>query len=215
MATAATAGVKRTRGDVPVYCGHLATKRARGAAPLPVDNAMHLLLRADGASPARVDARTRALDAAGVTPGALAQLLRIVHGDTRALLALVDLNARAPAVRSVLGDMAARGASVVDLNIRSHAYCTANKATVARAFLASHEQHTLACGVLRFAVTSVFAGEHAVAVRVLSGGGVRDVLLADWCRAYDFCPVSNPCSVPNLVIITAENGRAFLVPFTS
>eukprot|EP00171_Calliarthron_tuberculosum_P014914 IDg14914t1 len=62
MATAATAGVKRARGsDVPVYCGYLAVKRVRGASPLPANDDAHLLLRADGASPARVDARARAL----------------------------------------------------------------------------------------------------------------------------------------------------------
>lgn len=213
MATAATAGVKRARTDAPVYCAHLAPKRVRAALPNTVDCAT--LLSGDGAPAARVELRARALEMLGVSPAALSLLLAAVRGGLAALRALVDLNVAAPGVAAVLADFQTRGASVVDLNISSHVYCMNDKHTVARAFLASHEEHALACHVLEVVVSSVFAQESSVACRVLSGGGVRDVLLADWCRAYGFCSPGANASTPNLVILTAEGGRSFLIPFAS
>ncbi len=206
MATGATAGVKRSRADVPAYCGHLVTKRSRATTPLPVD--VSKFLRSDGATDVCVEARIRALDAMGLsTVQVVTQMARLVGP---ASLALVDLNVYAPNIAAVLRDFA-----VVDLNMRSHAYCMGDKNVIASAFIGAHKEQGFVCELLKFVVGVVFAQENSVAVRVLSGGGVRDVLLADWCRTYKFCTDRSFNATPNVVIVTAENGRSFLIPFAA
>lgn len=217
MASGATAGVKRARSEVHVYNAHMVTKRMRAAAALPCD--LGALVTSDGALAGRVEMRARTLEALGVDACSLGALSAIVGG-TGSLLALVDLNAHAPGVASVLADFAARGASVVDLNIRSHAYCMGDKHSIARAFAAAHPEVPLACDVLHFAVTHLFAQDCAVSVRVMSGGGVRDVLFADWCRKYHFCTgvgmaAGSTPPTPNVAIVTGEGGRIFLIPFAA
>lgn len=209
MATGATAGVKRSRSDVPVYCAHLAAKRSRAAPALPVD--VGALLRSDGADGFRFESRARTLDMTGLDSGKLSLLHRLVEG---AILALIDLNVHSSSVSSILEDFTRRGASVVDLNIRSHAYCMGDKNDIARAFISGNQQYGLVCDVLKFVVSQLFAQENTVALRVLSGGGVRDVLLADWCRQFKFCTAAN-APTPNVVIVTAESGRTFMIPFAA
>lgn len=208
MASAATQGLKRRRADVSsaYYAGHLVTKRSRAATPLPVDVSM--FLRSDGANDVRVEARIRALDAMGLSSvQVIAQMARLVGP---ASLTLVDLNVYAPNIAAVLKDFA-----VVDLNMRSHAFCMGDKNVVASSFINNNKSHTFTCELLKFVITSVFAQENSVSVRVLSGGGVRDVLLADWCRTYKFCTDPAVNATPNIVIVTAESGRSFIIPFAA
>lgn len=211
MASGATAGVKRSRADVPAYCAHLAPKRLRPQSALAVD--VPALLKSDVGGFSRVAGRLATLNALGVDAAHVGQLLRLVDGDASALLALVDLNSCQPGVQGVLAAFAARGSPITTLNITSHAFCMADKFQVARAFAAAYGANATACGVLEFVVQHVFAQDNSVAVRVLAGGGVRDVLLVDWCRRYGFCPGAR--EAPKLVFVTAESGRSFLLPLAA
>lgn len=206
MAIGATAGVKRARADVPVYCAHLVTKRSRAATTLPVD--VSKFLRSDGANDVRVEARIRALNAMGLSSTqVVTQMARLVGP---ASLALVDLNIYAPNIAAVLKDFA-----VVDLNMRSHAFSMGDKNEVASSFISTNKQHGFTCELLKFVVNAVFVQENSVSVRVLSGGGVRDILLADWCRTYKFCTDKSLNTTPNVIIVMAESGRSFLIPFAA
>lgn len=211
MATGMTAGVKRSRSDVPVYCAHLAQKRSRSMSAGAVD--IPSLLKSDVGGFNRFDGRLATLNGLGMEPVHVTSLLRLVSGDANALLALVDLNGYQANVQGVLADFALRGSSITTLNLSSHAFCMADKFQVARAFISANEAHVTACEVLKYVVQHVFAQENSVAIRVLSGSGVRDVLLSDWCRQYKFCAA--PEQTPNLVFVTAESGRIFLLPFST
>lgn len=208
MATGVTAGVKRSRGDMPVYASHLSAKRCRSTKPLPCD--VNALLRSDGrlGDDYKVEQRARCLDALNISGECITALANLVGNAT---LALVDLNANSTSVKSTLREF-----SVVDLNIRSHAYCMGSKNEVGNAFLAAtniNNSMQLAREVFKFTLDVLFAQENSVSVQVLSGGGVRDVLLADWCRQYKFC--THHENTPNVVIISAEGGRTFLIPFAT
>lgn len=211
MATAAAAGVKRSRADVSVYCPHLAQKRTRRLVSRVTD--VPALLKSDPAGFVAYETRSAVLQALRMDHLHVANLLRILSADVTALLALIDLNACQPAVQGVLNDFASRGVSVTALNIRSHAYCMTDKLQVARSFSNAYGQYASACDVLNFVITNIFVQDTSVSVNVLSGGGVRDVLLAEWCRMYKF---GLSCDeTPNLIIVRSETGHVFLIPFVA
>jgi hypothetical protein len=180
-------------------------RRCRAAATL--DGALR---STDAAGPARYAARRAAL---APTPDAVfSRLLAGLGGDARALLRIVDANVAAEGVGRVLADARARGAGLAAIGVRTHAFVMGEKDGVLAAYAGFYSGEAWARDVATFVAREVFCGERCVEITVLSGGGVRDVLLADFCRMYGI--VAGAAPPPHLVVVTGGgSGRSFLIPY--
>ena len=216
------AGVKRGRClseastpmSTPAYSGNahvLSVKRTRRISSAPAD--MSLLLRSDIHGNVRFESRLSVLSSLAMDAIGASNLLRVLGCDNTALLALLDLNACRANVAAILADFDARAVPLTALNIRAHMYTMNEKIAVLRSFAVLYGEFADMCDVLRHVVVNVFQQDTAVSVCVLTGGGVRDVLLAEWCRCYAFC--QNATSTPNLVVLRTESGNMFLLPFAA
>lgn len=207
MASSAT-GVKRAREPQQVLAKplhHMALKRMRRAG-----GDIHAVLKSDVDGFARYVARRQALERLAVPEAVLAGLFRGLGGDAAALLKIVDLNLFQSNVLQVVREYAERGISMTTLNVRGHSFCMADKRAVLANFAAFYGDQRWPCDVATYVANEVFAAEERISISVLSGGGVRDVLIAEWCRMYAVTPGPNP---PQLIIVNSEAGRVFLIPF--
>jgi hypothetical protein len=175
------------------------------------------VLKSDGAGFARYAARAAALAALAVPDAVVGRLMAGLGGDPAALLQIVDLNSFAPGVTALLADYATRGVPLAGLGIRGHSFSCADKERVLvnfAGFWAKGEAGRWPRDVAAFAAREIFSADACVGITVLSGGGVRDVLLADWCAMYKLGPAHGVRVPPQLIIVSSADGtRSFLIPF--
>lgn len=192
-------------GAVVGAAGVSVKRRCRG--PQTVDAALRC---DDPAGFTRYSARRAALVNLRASDASLARLLRGLGDDREALRKIVDLNVCAPAVTGLLADYNARSVSLAALNVRVHRFSLAEKETVLANFAAFYSAEQWPKDVASFVACDLFAEDRKITVTVLSGGGVRDVLIADWCAMYN---IRGPLVTPHLIVVTGDSGRSFLVPF--
>lgn len=182
-----------------------AKRRCRG--PQTVDAALRC---DDAAGFTRYSARREALTNLRVSDAAIARLLAGLGGDRQALLKIIDLNVFAPSVVALLAEYSARGVSVAALNVRAHRFSFADKEIVLASFAAFYSAEQWPKDIASFVARDLFADDRKINIAVLNGGGVRDVLIADWCGMYN---VHGPLISPHVIIVTGDSGRSFLIPF--
>lgn len=192
---------KRARGADALGHG-LPKRRCRPA------SALDAALRHGDAAGAALYPRRRA--ALGAVPDAVfSRLLAGLGGDAAALRRIADANLAAPAVASLLSG----GVDLAALNVRVHAFSPARPERVLAAYAGFYAGEPWARDVAAFVAREVFAGAPTLAIQVLSGGGVRDVLLADLCRRYDMAAGCAP--PPHLILVSSPDVARppFLIPY--
>lgn len=184
-----------------------ASSKRRCRAPATVDAALRHF---DGAAPALYAARRDALARTGASDAVFARLLAGLDGDVRAFLRIVDANVARAGVEGVLEDCRVRGVDLARIGVRAHSFCVGDKAEVLAAYGGFYGEERWPRDVASFVAKDVLGDERRVGIVVLSGGGVRDVLMADFCRAYGITARRVPM---HLVVVTGESGKSFMVPF--
>ncbi|PXF46677.1 hypothetical protein BWQ96_03503 [Gracilariopsis chorda] len=219
-------GVKRSRADAGEVISlvapaqfahpHAAThhhrvfKRARRLQELRAPTSqLSALLRSDPHASRRYQARVAFLRTLAAPEPVLLGMCHLLQSDAAALLSIVDLNTHQSSIMAVLNDCAARAVSMTALNVRGHAFCMADKRPVLTSFTSAYGHHRVACELVHYVAHRVFAGYSRMAISVLSGGGVRDVLIADWCAQHKLKTRVTP---PHLIILRCESQRLFLIP---
>lgn len=98
------------------------------------------------------------------------------------------------------------------LNIQGHSFSLGEKQDIIASFDSFYPSHSWPRDVVRFVANVLFRQDDRISVSIFSGGGIRDILLADWCRLHGISP-SGPS--PQLIVVTAApSQRTFFVPFT-
>lgn len=214
MASSAT-GVKRSHSDVvsvlpPVTLNaHQFPKRVRrisdnDSADLPT------ILKSDRDGFKKYPARAAFLQSLNIPDISIIGLLQGLGSDFGSFLSIVDLNLYQQNILAVVNDYAARGVSMTTLNIRGHSFCMAAKEDVLKSFASFYGHQRWPCDVASYVAEHVFEAETQLSVTVLSGGGVRDILMAEWCKTYNTVPTTTP---PQIIFVTSGSGRVFLIPF--
>lgn len=173
-------------------------------------NTIDALLKTDGLNAQRYQARTTMLMSLNATDAALSRLLEGLNGNVDALLRVFDLNVAVTPALALIHDCSARGVSLTTLNVRAHSFSMSDKETVLARFAGAFRDERWLRDIIFFVAKEFFTHEREISIVALAGGGVRDVLFADWCAAYG---LRNASPAPTIVIVTDRNGRAFGVPF--
>jgi hypothetical protein len=173
-------------------------------------SSLDAVLRSDVHGFARYAARRATLADRALPDAAVARLLAGLGGDPHTLLRIVDLNVFAPRVSAILAELSTRGAPLATMNVRVHNFSIARKDAVLANFSRACPGDPWLRDVVAFVANDFFPNDHCISLSVLSGGGVRDVLVADWCAMYKIGPGQVP---PQLVIVTGESGQNFFVPY--
>lgn len=216
MASSAT-GVKRSRSEVAsayptvVHNSRQFPKRVRRISDTDA-NDLPTILKSDREGFLKYPARASFLQSLQIPDHTILGLLQGLASDYRSFLSIIDLNIHQTNILAVVNDFAARRVSLTTLNIRGHAFAMAPKADVLKSFASFYGHQRWPCDVAAYVANHVFHAEESLAINVLSGGGVRDILIAEWCRVYH----PNNCTTPPQVIfLTSQSGRVFLVPFVA
>lgn len=214
MATGAT-GVKRARESEMVMATYSAAHCSRG----PVKRVRRIsdshgtdlatILKSDVGGFTKFPARAAFLQSLNISDSTILGLLQGLGSDYTAFLSIIDLNLLQRNVMDVVNDFSARGVSMIELNIRGHSFCMGDKELILKSFASSYRHHRWVCDVSMYVGRNIFAEDTKLSINVLSGGGVRDVLIAEWCAAYK---VKRDGSPTQLVFVISETGRRFLIP---
>lgn len=219
-------GVKRSRADAgelvsvvpptqfayphPAAHHHRVFKRARRLQDQRTPTSqLCALLRSDHHANRRYQPRLNFLRTLNAPEPVLLGMLQVLQSDPAALLSIVDLNTHQSSIMAILDDCAAHAVSMTALNVRGHAFCMADKSAVLTSFTSAYGHHRAACELVHYVAHRVFAGYRRLSISVLSGGGVRDVLIADWCAQHKLKTRVTP---PHLVLLRCESQRLFLIP---
>lgn len=208
-----TTGVKRSREDalsaLPIVHNNrqLSKRKRRLCDASPTDLATILKSDCDGL--AKYPSRSALLHALGLQDSVVLGLLHGLGQDPSSLLSIIDLNLFQRNVLDVVTDFAARGVSMTTLNIRAHSFCMADKPIVLANFTSFYADKRWSCDVTSYVVKHVFAADDCISISVLAGGGVRDVLIAEWCRLYN---ISTAMAPPQVIVVRSDSGRVFLIP---
>lgn len=210
-----TTGVKRTRSEAVIPYTPMVQQPVR---QIPkrirriTDKDIHdvpTILKSDRNGFAKFDARAQFLASLNIPDHAILGLIRGLASDYHAFLSIVDLNVYQANIISVINDFITRSVPLTTLNIRSHAFCMNAKASVLASFESFYGHQRWPCDVATYVANNVFHQEEAISITVLGGGGVRDILITEWCRTY----YTGSATPPQLIVITSRSGRVFLVPF--
>lgn len=215
-------GVKRARAEaevipVPVYATSmhsrvLAThKRSRRGFDLTSHSDMSNLLQADNPCYDRFSSRMSFIHSLNVSADTVVGLLNGLDSDMRAFLGILDLNLFQTNIMHVVNDYACRGVSMTTLNIRGHSFCMGDRRVVLRSFMSAYGHYSVACDIVNYVADQVFANDTKLSINVLSGGGVRDVLISEWCKMYNITNYSSS-SPPHIIFVHSQSGRVFLIP---
>lgn len=214
MASSAT-GVKRSRSEVVsvypsvVHNPRQFPKRVRrisDAAPTDLPT----ILKSDADGFVKFPPRAAFLQSLHIPDAAILGLLQGLASDFRSFLSIIDLNLYQDNIIAIVNDFSARGVSMTTLNIRGHAFTMADKDNVLTSFASFYGHQRWPCDVATYVATHVFQADDRLSINVLSGGGVRDVLIAEWCKTYYTDTSSTP---PQVIFVTSSSGRTFLIPF--
>lgn len=214
MASSLT-GVKRSRSEVvSVYPPVVQNprqfpKRLRCVSDVEISD-LATVLKSDRDALSKFPARAAFLRSLQIPDHAILGLLQGLASDFRSFLSIIDLNLYQPNILAVVNDFAARGVSMTTLNIRGHAFSMADKDDVLTSFASFYGHQRWPCDVATYVAHHVFQHEQCLSINVLSGGGVRDVLMAEWCRTYFTDTLASP---PQVIFLKAPSGRLFLIPF--
>ncbi|CAN8070190.1 unnamed protein product [Agarophyton chilense] len=166
------------------------------------------LIRSDRDASRRFAARATFLSAFNAPDAAVLGMLPLLGGDDTALLSIIDLNSFQHNIVALINDCTARGVSMTTLNIRGHSFCAADKQMVLTSFTSAYGHHRVACALLHYVAHTLFREHHTMSINLLSGGGVRDVLIAEWCAMYKLKTRRTP---PQLMFVHCD-ARVFLLP---
>lgn len=216
MASSA-AGVKRPRSEVasvypPVMHNspHFPKRVRRLSLSHPEPADLPTILKSDKDAVAKYQPRAAFLQSLQIPDAAILGLLQGLGSDFRSFLSIIDLNLYQDNILAVVHDFSARGVSMTTLNIRGHAFSMADKDNLLISFASFYGHQRWPCDVATYVAQHVFQGEHRLSINVLSGGGVRDVLIAEWCKTYY---TDTSCTPPQVIFVTSSSGRTFLIPF--
>ena len=202
-------------GTVSQTCRSDMTRSSKRARHVPCSSTQTLdistLLQSDNHGFKLSSQRHALLASLGFTDSDISALFQGLNSNISAFLMIIDVNLWKDNVMNIVGDYAVRGVPLVRLNIQGHSFSLGPKRVVIAAFDAFYPCHTWPREVLRFVAGVLFKDDHLISVSIFSGGGIRDILLADWCRLHNISSSGPP---PQLIVITASpSNRTFFVPF--
>lgn len=214
MASSVT-GVKRSRSEVvtvhpPVVLNpRQFPKRMRRISDADISD-LTTVLKSDRDGFTKFPARAAFLRSLHIPERAVLGLLQGLNSDFRSFLSIIDLNLYQSNILAVVDDFAARGVSMTTLNIRGHSFSMTDKDNVLTSFASFYGHQRWPCDVATYVAHHVFHQEQRLSINVLSGGGVRDVLIAEWCRTYYADTSATP---PQVIFLKSPSGLVFLIPF--
>ncbi|CDF37835.1 unnamed protein product [Chondrus crispus] len=214
MASSATS-LKRPHPDAPVSNfpvpnTHLSPNAKRVRRTVTTPNTIATILRSDNPVPSKYALRLSFLQSLHIPESAVLGLLQGLSNEAAAFLAIVDLNLYRDNLLQIISDFSNRGVSISTLNVKAHAFIMNEKQGVLNSFKSFYGHQAWPCRVAEYIAGTVFGEETAISINVMSGGGVRDVLIADWCTFYYKTPTPTP---PQIILLTAPSGAVFLIPF--
>lgn len=192
-----------------VHATHQIHKRIRRLSDArPTDLVAVLKSDRDGLS--KYPARAAFLQSLNIPDEAVLGLLKGLGSDFATFLSIIDLNLFQPNIMHIINDFSVRGVPMTTLNIRGHSFCMGDKELILKSFISSYGHQRWPCDVATYVARNIFSSDRRISVNVLSGGGVRDVLISEWCKTYNLTP---GCTPPQVMIFNSESGGSFLIPY--
>lgn len=217
MASSA-AGVKRSRSEVVTvfpavaHNVHPFAKRIRRTSDHEAAE-LHAILKSDRDGFQKYGARVAFLKSLSIPDRAILGLLQGLNSDYRSFISIIDLNLYQQNILEIVNDFSERKVSMTTLNIRAHAFCMGEKDGVLASFSSFYGHQRWPCDIATYVAKNVFHSDNNLSIKVLSGGGVRDILITEWCKSYYPWFTSTSVTPPQVIFVTSGSGRNFLIPF--
>lgn len=172
---------------------------------------VHALLKSDRFGFERYGGRCEVLHRLNLSEEASKRLFTAVGCDVTAFLKVIDLNQLWRNLKRLFDDMEQRSIALHTMNVKSCAISPSENhawlLTTSDRRVDDAQTRSLTEAVMQY----VFPSHAKVGVSIMYGGGVRDILLADWCRAYNLTPTV--WASPAFLIINAQpTDQTFLIP---
>mmetsp|Transcript_7772 Transcript_7772/g.23510 ORF Transcript_7772/g.23510 Transcript_7772/m.23510 type:complete len:226 (-) Transcript_7772:137-814(-) len=218
-------GVKRRFGDADVamaaenaamgcdvMCRQGVLRTRRNLEELPLESLdICAVLRADINGYARYEGRCGVLERLGMSEECAKRMYVGSNCNIGAFLKVVDVNQLQQNLSALFYKLELKGVRLHTINVKSFTISASDN----RRWLLDTGFRRVDDAISRVltanAVESLFAPHEKVGMSILYGSGVRDVLLTDWCRAYNL--VGHKWPNPTVIVLTSRTtGKTFLVP---
>ena len=215
MASSAT-GMKRARSElvtpyeypsVQIQCP--TSKRVRRLSDDRVSD-LPTILKSDRDGFTRYEARVQFLSRLQISEATIMNFLQGLGSDFNLFLSILDLNLYQNNILQLLDDFRQRDVPLTTLNITAHAFIIADKSLVLRSFQSAIAHQSWLFGAVNYIANYIFAEDDRISIKVLSGGGVRDILVAEWCKMYNLKTSPVP---PQVIFVESQSGKTFLIPY--